>query len=71
MLDELELKLIKRLGYIPDSLLAGYLEGKLLTKPEYPSTVGPLVVESRYEEYKANMKAAQKESNKVATPKRK
>lgn len=70
MLDELEIKLIKRLGYIPDALLERYLADKLTVKPDYPASVGPTEVKSRYEEYKANMKAAQKESNNVANPKK-
>ena len=65
MLDELEIKLIKRLNYIPDALLARYLEGKLTVKPDYPASVGPLEVQSRYEEYRANMTKAQKESHKA------
>lgn len=71
MLDELELKLIKRLNYIPNSLLERYLEGKLLIKPDYPPTAGNGTVESRYEEYRQNMLKTQKVSNNRANPKRK
>lgn len=69
MLSELEQQRIKELNYIPDSLLKGYLDGKLLVRPDYPSTTGT-EVKSRYEEFKANMRKNQDAMNKRNMPRK-
>jgi hypothetical protein len=60
---ELLTKLIERLNYIPDDRLDEYLEGKVLIKPEYDSSVGPSTVKSRYQEALEKTRMERKKDN--------
>lgn len=48
---------------IPDAELAEYLKDKILTKPDYPSSVGPSEIPSDYAAVQARLNAMRSQDN--------